>query len=64
MSNKIKMEQSSWGRWYCFVESDNGKGDFSEVEIGYGMDRAELLEKAMRFLGIGIEYIVDGKVIK
>ena len=64
MTNKIRMEQSSLGRWYCFVESDNGKGDFGEVEIGYGLDRTELLEKALRFLGVNVEYIVDGKIVK
>lgn len=70
MSNKIRFEQGSWGGWSCFVDSDNGKGDFSSVKMGndkgiyLGQEgREKLMEAALKFLGVGLEYIVGGKQV-
>jgi hypothetical protein len=68
MSNKIKMSKGAWGKWTCVIESDNGKGDFSEIKVGNEkgiyLDRVDLLELAIKKLGIDLEYVVDGKEVK
>ncbi len=62
------MSQGSWGGWKCVIESDNGKGDFSEIKVGNEkgiyLDRIVLLEMALAKLGINVEYTVDGVIVK
>lgn len=63
MTNKIVLSQGTTGMWACKINSDNGKGDFSEILVGRSMDRTDLLENAVAKLGIELTYIVQGKEI-
>ncbi len=69
MSNKIVMKQGTLGGWRCVIESDNGKGDFSETKVGNAkgiyLDRVDLLELAIGELGIDLEYqLSDGRIVQ
>ncbi len=61
MANKIVLTKGSLGNWYCEVESDNGKGDFFVYKVNEDIqfDREELIVKALRYIGIDVEYEVN-----